>query len=79
MMWLGTGAVLGAGSSLWAMRRIQREVQRLAPDHLVREAGRGARQVAERVGDAAREGAAAMRQREAELRGGLRGGRVPSA
>lgn len=79
VMWLGTGVVIGAGSSVWAMRRVQRSVRRLAPDHVVREAVTGARQVLDRVSDAAREGAAAMRQREEELRGGLRGGRLPSA
>jgi hypothetical protein len=58
--WLVTGAVLGAGSSLWAERRVRRTVHqaaaRLQPDALVAEVGRSARQVA---------GGAAGRLREA--------------
>jgi hypothetical protein len=73
--WLVTGAALGAGSSLWAERRVRRTVQqaaaRLQPDALVVEVGRSARQVAGsaggRVRDAVVSGRDEMLRREEEL------------
>ncbi len=73
--WLVTGAALGAGSSLWAERRVRRTVQqaaaRLQPDALVVEVGRSARQVAGGAGDRLREALASgreeMMRREEEL------------
>jgi len=73
--WLVTGAAIGAGSSLWAERRVRRTVQqaaaRLQPDALVVEVGRSARQVAGsaggRVRDAVESGRDEMLRREEEL------------
>ena len=73
--WLVTGAALGAGSSLWAERRVRRTVQqaaaRLQPDALVVEVGRSARQVAggagDRLRDALSSGREEMMRREEEL------------
>ena len=73
--WLVTGAALGAGSSLWAERRVRRTVQqaaaRLQPDALVVEVGRSARQVAggagDRLRDALSSGRQEMMRREDEL------------
>ena len=73
--WLVTGAAIGAGSSLWAERRVRRTVQqataRLQPDALVVEVGRSARQVAgtagDRVRDAVVSGRDEMQRREEEL------------
>ena len=73
--WLVAGAALGAGSSLWAERRVRRTVQqaaaRLQPDALVVEVGRSARQVAgsagDRVRDAVVSGRDEMLRREEEL------------
>ncbi len=73
--WLVTGAAIGAGSSLWAERRVRRTVQqaaaRLQPDALVVEVGRTARQVAGnaggRVRDAVATGRDEMQRREEEL------------
>jgi len=73
--WLVTGAAVGAGSSLWAERRVRRTVQqataRLQPDALVVEVGRTARQVAGGAGDRFRDavttGREAMLRREEEL------------
>jgi hypothetical protein len=73
--WLVTGAAIGAGSSLWAERRVRRTVQqaaaRLQPDALVVEVGRSARQVAGsaggRVRDAVVSGRDEMLRREEEL------------
>jgi hypothetical protein len=73
--WLVTGAAIGAGSSLWAERRVRRTVHqaaaRLQPDALVVEVGRTARQVAggagDRLRDAVSSGRGEMQRREEEL------------
>jgi hypothetical protein len=73
--WLVTGAVIGAGSSLWAERKVRRTVEqaaaKLQPDALVAEVGRSARQVAgsaaDRVRDAMSVGRDEMQRREEEL------------
>jgi hypothetical protein len=73
--WLVTGAAIGAGSSLWAERRVRRTVQqataRLQPDALVVEVGRSARLVAgtagSRMRDALSSGRDEMQRREEEL------------
>jgi len=73
--WLVTGAAIGAGSSLWAERKVRRTVQqaaaKLAPDALVVEVGRSARQVAGSAGGRVREAVSSgrdeMQRREEEL------------
>ncbi len=73
--WLVTGAAVGAGSSLWAERKVRRSVQqaaaRLQPDALVAEVGRSARQAAGSAGGRVREavstGRDEMQRREEEL------------
>ena len=73
--WLVTGAAIGAGSSLWAERKVRQAVQqaaaRLQPDAIVVEVGRSARQVAGtaggRVRDAVSTGRDEMQRREEEL------------
>jgi len=73
--WLATGVAIGAGSSLWAERKIRQGVQqaaaRLQPDAVVVEVGRSARQVADsagsRVRDALASGRSEMQRREEEL------------
>ncbi len=73
--WLATGVAIGAGSSLWAERKVRRSVQqaaaRLQPDAVVVEVGRSARQAAgtagSRVRDAMTSGRDEMLRREEEL------------
>jgi hypothetical protein len=73
--WLVTGVAMGAGTSLWAERRLRRSVQqaaaRLQPDTLVAEMGRSARRAAESAGermrDALTSGRDEMQRREEEL------------
>jgi hypothetical protein len=75
IFWLTAGVAIGAGSSLWAERKVRRSVQqaaaRLQPDALVVEVGRSARQVAgtagERVRLAVSSGRDEMQRREEEL------------
>jgi hypothetical protein len=72
---LVAGAALGAGSTLWAERKVRRTVRqaaaRLQPDALVVEVGRSARQVAgsagERVRDALSSGRDEMQRHEEAL------------
>ena len=73
--WLTAGVALGAGSTLWAERRVRRTIEetaaKLAPDALVAEVGRTARHVAVSTGDRFRnaysEGRNQMHRREEEL------------
>ena len=73
--YLVAGAAIGAGSTLWAERKIRRTAQevaaRLQPDALVVEVGRSARQAAGsaggRVRDAVSSGRHEMKRREDEL------------
>ncbi len=73
--WLVTGAAVGAGSSLWAERKVRRSVQqvvaRLQPDALVAEVGRSVHHAAGsaggRVRDAVSTGRDEMQRREQEL------------
>jgi hypothetical protein len=85
-VWLVTGAVVGAGSSLWAEHKVRRTIRRTAdavqPDALVRQVGRVARDAVDaagtRMGDAVEAGRIAKRRREAELWAGLAtAGRAP--
>ena len=72
---VGGRRCLGAGSSLWAERKVRRTVQaataKLQPDALVAEVGRSARQVAgsagERVREAVSSGRDEMQRHEEEL------------
>jgi hypothetical protein len=68
VFWMGTGMVAGAGSVLWAKRRVERAVQQLLPEQVADRATTSARDLGRNVRDAAAEGRATMRAREAELR-----------
>jgi len=74
-VWLVTGVVAGAASSLYAERKLRRTVEaasaRLQPDALAAEVGRTARNAVTSTGDRVRDAVASGRQekrrREAEL------------
>jgi hypothetical protein len=74
-VWLVAGVAIGAGSSLWMEHKVRRTVNeaaaRLAPDALVTEVGRSAREAAtsagERVRTAFSSGRTEMQRREEEL------------
>lgn len=66
LRWLGTGVAMGLGGSVWLQRKMKTAATRYAPAGVAVAA-------AARAKDALEEGRAAMKQREAELRGsGLR-------
>jgi hypothetical protein len=78
-VWLVTGVVAGAASSLYAERKLRRTLEaasaRLQPDALVTEVGRSARQAARSTGGRVREAVATgrreMQRREEEIWAGL--------
>lgn len=74
-LWLVTGVVVGAGSSLYAERKVRRTLEqaadRLRPESIVAQAGTSARQAASatgwRVRSAVASGRLEMARREQEL------------
>ncbi len=62
------GTVLGLSASFWAQRRVRRQLERYAPDQVVRQVSASVRNLRGELRDAVREGRAAMREREASLR-----------
>ena len=82
-VWLVTGVVAGAASSLYAERKLRRTLEaaqaRLAPEALVVEVGRTARQAASTTGGRVRDAVATARlekrRRETELWNELEEGR----
>jgi len=78
-VWLVTGVVAGAASSLYAERKLRRTLEaasaRLQPDALVAGVGRTARQAARSTGGRVREavatGRSEMQRREQEIWAGL--------
>jgi hypothetical protein len=79
LVWFTTGATAGFGCAMWIRRQVLRRVERLVPRRVTAEAGASARRVRLGVVDAVREGRAAARGREAELRAELRPGAGPTA
>ncbi len=61
--WLATGVAIGAGGSVWLKRRARSALERYAPPGLLEAASR-------RLRGALADGRTAMREREAELKGG---------
>ncbi|MCU1352310.1 MAG: hypothetical protein JWM05_1519 [Acidimicrobiales bacterium] len=68
VIWMGTGAAIGASSAFWAKRKVARTVERYLPDQVAERAASSAKDLGRTVRGAATEGREAMRAREAELR-----------
>ncbi len=68
--WMTTGAAMGFGGALWLQRKVKTAANRYRP---VGVAGAAAA----RAKDALQEGRAAMKEREAELRGSAGGRPAP--
>ncbi len=73
--WFVSGAVAGAAGVSYASRKVKRTAAQLAPVEVARTVGRRVRDRAHDIGEAVRDGRAAMRAKEAELRA-LRDGRA---
>ena len=68
LFWLTVGTLLGLATSFWAQRRVRQVVRRYAPDHVARQVSWSVRNLARDLREAALDGRAAMREREASLR-----------
>lgn len=68
LRWTVFGALIGAGGSVWARRRVRRAVQRYLPQNLRTDARRRLSIARDDWRAAIDEGRAAMEEREAELR-----------
>jgi hypothetical protein len=78
LLWFTTGATAGFGGAMWIRRQVLRRLERLVPARLQADASRSARNARLGVRAAVREGRAAARGREAELRAELRPGAGPT-
>ncbi|MEI2638148.1 MAG: hypothetical protein V9F03_03985 [Microthrixaceae bacterium] len=68
IFWFGIGAAAGAGSTVWAERKVRSQIEALSPDQLVVRATKRAGQAGRNIIDAVTDGRDAMRTREDELR-----------
>lgn len=66
--WFGAGLGVGLGGSYWMSRVVRQTAERYTPQRLGADIGESVRVLALDVVDALREGRAAMRTKEAELR-----------
>lgn len=75
LFWLMVGVGFGFGVSFWITRFIRQTVERYTPERVSNDLASAIRAFGTDVREAAREGAEAMREREAELREQLEGRR----
>ena len=68
LFWLTVGTLVGFGGSVWAQRRIKRQLERYLPEKVAQQVQVGARTFAEDIRSATKAGMTAMREREAALR-----------
>ncbi len=81
LVWLGTGAAIGAGGTVWARRRVGKVATRLRPSAIATSATAGAdrrrRDLSVRLRGALESGRLVARQREDELWRDLRASGTP--
>ena len=68
LFWLTVGTLVGFGGSVWAQRRIRRQIERYYPDKVAQQVSVGVRTFGADVKAATAAGREAMREREAALR-----------
>jgi len=68
IIWMGTGAVVGASGAFWAKRKVESTVAHYLPEQMADRAAISARDLGRTVRAAAAEGRVAMKATEAELR-----------
>ncbi len=71
LLWLTIGVGFGFGVSFWVVRLVREKVARYTPERVSEDLAAAVRELATTVKAAVAEGAAAMREREAELRESL--------
>ncbi|MGH9225088.1 MAG: hypothetical protein ACRD2W_15215 [Acidimicrobiales bacterium] len=72
LFWLTVGTIVGFSGSVWAQRRIKRQIERYHPDKVAQQVSSGVKSFGEDVKAATAAGRAAMREREAALRAQFR-------
>ncbi len=68
LFWLVVGAGFGFGVSFWLMRFVKETVSRYSPERMSNDLASALRSLGADIREAAKEGAAAMKEREAQLR-----------
>ncbi|HVE46353.1 MAG TPA: hypothetical protein VNA57_06365 [Acidimicrobiales bacterium] len=71
LLWLSIGIGFGFGVSFWLIRMVKEKVARYAPDQVSADLAGAVKDLGATVKAALADGAAAMREREAELRDSL--------
>lgn len=69
--WLTVGTGLGFGGSVWAQRRLRRKIEQYYPEQVAKQVSTSVRTFGADVAAAAKEGKAAMREREEALKARL--------
>lgn len=72
LFWVALGLGAGAVGAIMTARFARKQVGKVAPSRIAREAKGGIMDLAKLVSESVAEGQRAMREREAELRGDLR-------
>ncbi len=73
LFWLVVGMAIGAGQTLWFMRRLRRYVDQYKPGQVTVRVGDGLTNLGRDIRGAVVEGRTAMNEREAELRAKISG------
>ena len=68
LFWLVIGAGFGFGVSFWLMRFVKETVNRYSPERMSSDLAGALRSLGADIREAAKEGRAAMQEREAQLR-----------
>ena len=71
LLWLTIGVGFGFGVSFWLMRFVRQTAARYTPERVSEDLAGAVRELGTTLKAAVAEGAAAMREREAELRDSL--------
>ncbi|HET6776853.1 MAG TPA: hypothetical protein VFH81_03675 [Actinomycetota bacterium] len=70
LLWLALGLGAGAAGAIMTARFARRQMDKVAPSTLAREARGGLLDLSRRVSESMEEGRRAMQEKEEELRGG---------
>jgi hypothetical protein len=71
ILWLALGLGAGAAGAIMTARFARRQMDKVAPSTLAREARGGLLDLSRRVSESMEEGRRAMQEKEEELRGGF--------
>lgn len=71
LLWLTIGVGFGFGLSFWVLRFVRQTAARYTPERVSQDLAATIKEVGATLKDALADGAAAMREREAELRDSL--------